>query len=361
MLENESDIEELDRTTFIIGPSTARAVLALLVNFALCLFRAPKCFTTYVAVCRAAGGGWLKHFFYFLEACWLYHFCERHAIDHVHAHFGTNPAEVAMYARILGGATYSFTLHGPEEFDAPQQFSLGLKIHHAKRVVAITSFCRSQLYRWSKVEDWPKVTEVHCSIDDKMLRPAYGAPVHPKALINIGRLCGQKGQMLLLSTFKRVVDAVPSAKLHLVGDGELRPMLEAFCDQHQLQNAVIFEGWCSGDRIKDLLDQCAGLVLPSFAEGLPVALMEAFARRRTVITTYIAGIPELVHSDNGWLVPAGDEDTLYDAIMALLNASPEQLERKGNNGFAAVVERHKDSVEAQKLLDALGFSFNAVN
>jgi glycosyltransferase involved in cell wall biosynthesis len=73
------------------------------------------------------------------------------------------------------------------------------------------------------------------------------------------------------------------------------------------------------------------LVLPSFAEGLPVVIMEAMALRRPVICTYIAGIPELVQDGkNGWLVPAGDVDALVEAIIRYLDTPFEQ--RKGNGG-----------------------------
>ncbi len=78
------------------------------------------------------------------------------------------------------------------------------------------------------------------------------------------------------------------------------------------------------------------MVLPSFAEGLPVVIMEAMALRRPVISTYVAGIPELVRPGiDGWLVPAGDVEALAEAMQACLEAPVEELARMGEAAHAA--------------------------
>jgi glycosyltransferase involved in cell wall biosynthesis len=91
------------------------------------------------------------------------------------------------------------------------------------------------------------------------------------------------------------------------------------------------------------------MVLPSFAEGLPVAIMEALALHRPVISTYVAGIPELVKpGECGWLVPPGSVDALADAMRDALTAPQDELDRMGRAGAARVVERHDVSVEVRK-------------
>ena len=102
------------------------------------------------------------HLIYLAEACLLRRWLTELGIDHVHAHFGTNSTTVAMLCRMLGGPPYSFTMHGPEEFDAPRSLSLRDKIHHAAFVVAISEFTRSQLCRWAPSEDWHKIHVIHC-------------------------------------------------------------------------------------------------------------------------------------------------------------------------------------------------------
>ncbi len=92
------------------------------------------------------------------------------------------------------------------------------------------------------------------------------------------------------------------------------------------------------------------MVLGSFAEGLPVVIMEALALRRPVISTAIAGIPELVRTgETGWLVSPGDVDALENALRAALHADPAELDRMGRNGMEMVRDRHDAAIEAKKL------------
>src|SRR5205085_2003157 len=86
---------------------------------------------------RRGDRGLLYHLIYLAEACVLRKWFAQSRIDHVHAHFGTNSTTVALLVRALGGPDYSFTCHGPEEFDKPESLSLGLKIRHAAFVVAV--------------------------------------------------------------------------------------------------------------------------------------------------------------------------------------------------------------------------------
>jgi glycosyltransferase involved in cell wall biosynthesis len=93
-------------------------------------------------------------------------------------------------------------------------------------------------------------------------------------------------------------------------------------------------------------------VLPSFAEGLPVVLMEAMALGRPVISTYIAGIPELVEPGvNGWLVPAGSVEALASAMREVLEAPVERLEAMGRRGAIRVARDHDAAREAGKLAE----------
>src|SRR4029077_3292578 len=117
-----------------------------------------------------------------------------------------------------------------------------------------------------------------------------------------------------------------------------------------LQDEVRMTGRISGAEIRNELEHARALISPSFAEGLPVVIMEAMAMQRPVIATSIAGIPELVISgDTGWLVPAGDAAALARAMRAALSASPEQLTGMGEKGRQRVLERHDVNREVEKL------------
>ena len=130
----------------------------------------------------------------------------------------------------------------------------------------------------------------------------------------------------------------------------MRGEIESMIDQFGLQERVRITGFLSNQGVHDELLAARVLVLPSFAEGLPVAIMEALALGRPVISTYVAGIPELVEQDiNGWLVPAGAVEPLANAMIAALIAAPSMLERMGRAGAARVNERHSIRVETGKL------------
>ena len=112
-----------------------------------------------------------------------------------------------MLASALGGPPFSFTVHGPEEFDKPEFLGLGEKIRRANAVVAISSFGRSQLWRWAAAVDWPKVTVVHCGLESTFFGDAAAAFTGARRLVCVGRLCEQKGQLLLVEA--------PSQECHI--------------------------------------------------------------------------------------------------------------------------------------------------
>jgi colanic acid/amylovoran biosynthesis glycosyltransferase len=277
---------------------------------------------------------------------------------HVHAHFGTNSAEVVMLARELGGPPFSFTVHGPEEFDKPQFIGLGEKIRRSSFVVAISSFGRSQLYRWVEQPHWHKVKVVHCGLE-KAFHAVPTRPVPSVArLVCVGRLCEQKGQLLLMEAADILARNHVAFELVLAGDGEMRPEIEELIEQYGLQDRVRITGWISSAQVREEILSARGLILPSFAEGLPVVIMEALALSRPVLTTYVAGIPELVcHGENGWLFSAGSVQDLADAMQAYLALPDNSIEKMGAAGYRRVIERHSVDTEAAKL--AIYFSESA--
>ncbi|MEZ5963996.1 MAG: glycosyltransferase family 4 protein [Planctomycetota bacterium] len=305
---------------------------------------------------RRSERGVLRNFVYLAEAAWLRRDLARHGITHLHAHFGTNPTSVAMLCHALGGPRFSFTVHGPEEFDKPEAIALGTKVHHAHAVVAITSFARSQLYRWTRFADWPKVQVARCAVDEGWLAqepPPIAAA--SRRLVCVGRLCEQKGQALLVQAAQRLLAEGVRFELVLVGDGEMRADIEDLIARHDLGEVVSITGWADGTEVRRQLTLARALVLPSFGEGLPVVIMEAFALGRPVISTSIAGIPELVRDgDNGWLITPGDVTAIAAAMRQVLEADVAELERRGHAGRRAVEARHRADNEARTLARLFG-------
>jgi glycosyltransferase involved in cell wall biosynthesis len=255
-----------------------------------------------------------------------------------------------MLAHELSGPPYSFTVHGPEEFDRAERLGLGEKVRRSAFVIAVSSYGRSQLYRWAARAHWPKVSVVRCGLERAFHDvPPTPPPAAPR-LVCVGRLCQQKGQLLLLEALARVAAKGIVFALIFAGDGELRDEIEAAIAKHTLEKQVRVTGWLSGDQVRAEILAARALVLPSFAEGLPVVIIEAMSLRRPVIATSVAGIPELVRpGENGWLCPPGDVDELALALEDVLSCPVEQLRAMGEAARQRVLDRHSIDVEAAKL------------
>ena len=281
--------------------------------------------------------GW-RHLVYLIEACWLAGRLD--GVDHLHAHFGTNPAAVARLAHILTGIPYSFTVHGPDEFDAPVALDLRGKIADARWVMAISSYGRSQLMRWSDPAHWLKLVVIRCGVDRLFTEQPPASDRHPATFCCVARLSAQKGLPLLVEAASRLAALGHDFRLILVGDGEMRAELERMIAGHGLQRHITITGYVDSTRVRDIVAGSRALVLPSFAEGLPVVIMEALAMQTPVIVTAIAGTPELVDGQCGWLIPAGSVEALTEAMISALAATPETIAAKGAIGRQRVLEFH---------------------
>jgi colanic acid/amylovoran biosynthesis glycosyltransferase len=351
-LPDPEDVRERERTHYVLKAGLKSLVLPAIGMFLRAPLRFCSALRLAVSLSRESDRPLPYHLIYLAEACYLVGWLARVGAQHVHAHFGTNSAEVALLAHVLGGPSYSFTVHGPDEFLRP--LGLAEKIRRSAFVIAISSFGRSQLYARSCAEDWPKVKVVHCGLESAFYAgSAEKIPTAPR-LVCVGRLCEAKGQLLLVEAAARVVAAGHPLELVLAGDGPLRAELEASIRKHSLEKHVRITGWISSAEVRREILASRALVLPSFAEGLPVVLMEAMALRRPVLTTYVAGIPELVRDgENGWVFPAGSVEDLAAAMEDCLARPVEQLQALGAAGFERVLERHSIDVEAGKLAELL--------
>jgi colanic acid/amylovoran biosynthesis glycosyltransferase len=291
------------------------------------------------------------HLAYLLEACRVFHWLKQESVEHLHAHFGTNSAEVAMLVGEMGGPSWSFTVHGPEEFDKPNFIALGEKIRRAKFVVAVSSYGRSQLFRLVPYAYWKRIKVVHCGIEPAFYEDTGISPApEGRRLICVGRLCEQKGQILLIEALHELVKKGIDVELVLAGDGEMRQELEDVIARHRLSARVRITGWIGTDAVREEILASRALIMPSFAEGLPVVIMEAMSLRRPVVSTYVAGIPELVQPKlQGWLVPAGDARALAEAMESCLQTPEEDINRMGEAARSRVLERHSIDIEARKL------------
>jgi colanic acid/amylovoran biosynthesis glycosyltransferase len=287
---------------------------------------------------------------YLVEAAYLARSLRARGVQLLHNHIAENSATVAMLASSLSGIPFSMTVHGPGIFYNPQKWSLATKIARSAFTVCITSFCKSQCMVFADQRDFDKLHVVRCSVTEEFTNvAALPIPAAPR-LVCVGRLCPEKGMLLLVQAVARHIAAGGRCELRFIGDGPSRKPIEQLIEAHGLQQSVRLLGWQGSDVVRSEIEASRALVLPSFAEGLPIVIMEALALGRPVVTSRIAGIPELVRDgDNGWLVAAGSVDELVAAIGAVSAADPDALAAMGRRGAQAVRTMHDLETEIGKL------------
>ncbi len=349
-LVDPADHEERQRTRVVLDAG-ARGLLLAVLRRAL---SGPRLFARALGLTLRLGRRSLRgpfvHLVYLAEACLLVEWLRKEHVAHLHAHFGTNSAAVAMLARLLGGPSYSLTIHGPEEFDQPQALGLREKVAHSAFTAAISEFGRSQLYRWCDPRDWHKLHIIRCGVDAAFLQAPPKPPPRAPKLVSVARLSPEKGQLTMIDALGLLADRRIEFTLVLIGDGPFRAAIEQRIRERGVQDRVRLTGWCDAAAVRDAMLDARALVVPSFAEGLPVVIMEALALGRPVVATSIAGIPELVKAGRtGWLVPPGSVSALAAAIQEALSLDMEILTKMGVEGAEIAAARHDAASEAAHL------------
>ena len=295
--------------------------------------------------------GRLYNLIYFIEAGVLAARLADEGVTHLHNHIAKASCTVAMLAGELSGIRWSFTIHGPDIFFEPHHWRIDEKAARAAFVACISHFCRSQLMCFADAQHWDKLHIVHCGVD-----PSRYAPSEQRdglQALFVGRLAGVKGVPILIDAMASLAGKYPELKLKLIGDGPDRKALEAEVSRRGLQDRITFVGYRSQSEVAEELSRTDVFVLPSFAEGVPVVLMEAMASQVPVLTTRIAGVPELVEDGvSGRLVPPGDAVAFAQALDDLLSDADLRA-RCGSEGRKEVVAEYDAAAEARWLSDLI--------
>ena len=349
-LRDERDRDESSRTVALLDESAVRLALIVLSS----LISAPRGFLRAAMEAWRLGwhsdGGLLRHFAYLAEACVLKRHLAERGVCHLHAHFATNPAAVAALCALLGGPSFSFTAHGAACFEGAESHKLGRKVELARFVVAVSESGRSHLMRWSDPRCWPRIHVIRCGLGPEFFDWA-GRPIASEPrLICVARLVPVKAHLVLLEAAAELEREGLEFELVLVGDGPLFGSLEAAVRRLRLEKRVVFRGALDGAAVRDLIAKARVLVLPSFEEGLPTVILEAFALGRPVVATAVGGVAELVENGaTGWLVQPGSPSALARAMRTALLAPEEVLDRMGASASELVRSRHCARLEARKL------------
>jgi colanic acid/amylovoran biosynthesis glycosyltransferase len=344
------DLRERELTHYILDGGVFRMIVAVVVLATRCPGRFGSALLKALKLMSKTDRPKVFHLVYFAEACAVARYCGQHDIRHVHAHFGTNPAEVALLAHIIGNIAFSFTVHGPDEFDCPEYLGMREKIENASFVAAISFYTRSQLLRWANERDWAKVHVIRCGLDKSYFSRVGAASKSPDRFVSVARLSGQKGQLILLQAVKLLVEEGSTIQLVLAGDGELRSEVEDSIDRLGLRSHVVVTGWLSNEAVRMEIEKSRALVLASFAEGLPVVLMEAMAMGRPVLTTSVAGITELVRDgQEGWVYPPSSAVAIAAALRECMLATPERIDQLGEQARRRCADLHLIDDSAARL------------
>ena len=309
--------------------------------------------------------GW----FYFIEAVMVGYWMRQQQYSHLHVHFGMASATVGLIAKHTFPIHLSLTIHGPDEFyDVPSNY-LAKKILYADFICCISHFASSQLMMLSPPSEWSKLEISPLGVDPNIFTPRpFRQYPNPFELLCVGRLVPVKGQFILIAAIERLLTQGRQVRLHLVGDGPDRENLAQTIHQHQLTNHIILAGAINQDRILEFYKKADIFVLASFAEGLPVVLMEAMAMEIPCVTTHITGIPELfqeyinpttttqtptvnkstILQQYGLLVAPADVEELSNALMLLMDKPSLRLQL-GQYGRHKVLRDYELQNNTEKL------------
>ncbi|MEM9414655.1 MAG: glycosyltransferase family 4 protein [Planctomycetota bacterium] len=289
---------------------------------------------------------------YLLEAAALARQMRKEGVDHLHNQFADASCTVAMLASELTGVPFSFTIHGPGIFFEPMRWRLDVKARRAAFVSCISHFCRSQVMCFADPSDWDKLKIVHCGVEPALFE-TRSHEGEGRELLFVGRLDAVKGMPVLLEALSRLRQARPDARLTVVGDGPDRARLEARSREADLAGAVTFVGFRTPDQVREHLSKTDVFVMTSFAEGVPVVLMEAMMAGVPVVAPRVAGIAELVEDGvSGAMTAPGDTDGIVSAIDTLLGDGALR-ERYGQAGALKVAAEFDIAEETRKLASYL--------
>jgi colanic acid/amylovoran biosynthesis glycosyltransferase len=309
---------------------------------------------------RSAGldlGTLARRLVHLADAAYLVEHLRERDVTHLHAHFGQAPATIAWFTTLVGNCavgetwTWSFTIHGFQDFVHQADARLDLKSGSARFVACISDFTRSQLCGITDPRHWDRFHVLRCGIDLERFADRGRRPIStPPHLITVARLSPEKGQVVLIDALARLHATGIDATLEIVGSGPYESELRTAVARHGLDDHVTFAGELLPALVSERLRSADVFCLPSFSEGLPVSIMEAMAIGTPVVATAISGIPELaIHDETALTVPPGNADALAHALRRMCT-EPGLAEELSGAARAAVAERHdvRRTVEAMR-------------
>src|SRR6266511_332935 len=306
------------------------------------------------------------------NALYFAEFFARSGVDHVHVHFANRAAHTALFLKEISGIPFSVTAHGQDFMKDLGSDDLLREICGAAEFFAAETDYSRDLLRQRCPDSAAKIHRVYNGIDlerfpaprDEAARPRHGeqavvAPYHLPRIVSVGRLVPFKG-------FDDLIDACAELARHridfvcdIIGDGPLRETLQAKIEQLDLSSRVNLLGSLSQGAVLEKLQAADIFALASTTDAqgatdvFPTVILEAMASARTVVSTRLAGIPELVvDGQTGMLAPPGDSPALAQALEQLLR-DPELRLRFGHAGRARIEQHFRIEQTVAPLIEML--------
>jgi glycosyltransferase involved in cell wall biosynthesis len=341
------EADEYARTSFVLGTGAATIAVIHTRTF----FASPLRYLKTLALALSLGG-WnirkaLQHALYFGEAVIVGHRLSHQGVRHAHTHFASN---VMLLASRLFPISFSMTIHGPDEFNDTVGFHMAEKVAAALFVATISHFASSQTMRASESRHWHKIYTLPLGVDPDAFAPRTPPSTKPFEILCVGRLAPVKAHLVLLEVIGLLIKAGrKDLRLVLVGNGPARREIEQEIARQKLEDWVRLEGALNHDRVIEFYRRASLFALASFAEGVPVVLMEAMAMEVPCVATWVAGVPELIRDGiDGLLVPPAHPEALASAIMRLMD-DPALAVRLGRSGRERVIECYNLARNVERL------------
>lgn len=297
----------------------------------------------------------LRHAGCFGEAVVVGQWMKRSGYAVLHTHYAST---TAMLVEKVFGIHLSMTLHGSAEFIDPIGFCMREKVSAASLVIAISNFGASQVMRFCEAEDWTKVAVVRLGVDSVELAPHANEIEGPAfQLVCVATLVPVKGHALILRAVATLVSEGARMNLVLVGDGPERARLERLTTELGLQDCVQFTGSLPNEQARKYVAAADAFILASFAEGIPVVLMEAMALGIPCLSTWVTGIPELIENGTeGLLFAPADTDAIARCVRRLFDdpALRVRLGKAGRRKVAAEYDQRQNVAMLASELRKLG-------
>lgn len=290
-----------------------------------------------------------------VDAAWIASAFEARGVGHVHGHFATEGAAVAMAVARLLDRPFTFTAHAVDLYK--RTGGLCAKSSAAARVVTVCEYNIDQLTQRCPHLSRDHVELVYCGVDTEAFAFCeLPPPAQALRVLSVGRLVPKKGFDDLIRAVGSARDLGVEVTLDIVGEGHQRPELESLIDTLDLADRVRLLGLQPNERVRAALEASDAFALACVVDptadrdSMPVVIKEAMAVGRPVVATDEVGNPEMVNDQVGRLVPPRDPDALAAALVELASMSPEERAALGAAARARAVERFDVRVEVAKLV-----------